>query len=196
MTSHIWKVKQKGKQHSPRKTRLPRKMRLPQERLQAPPQACATHGSQQEATVELTETYYEFLEQKNAGDAKGYFQYQLESIKVSNFIPCQLLVSDLHKGYFFWHQNDLPSNFSIFLCRKPMPISSTTLELITFSMNLKMEMDWQMVRSQRQWKKGNRFLEISTKPWSNYKTCTVYVPSFLEMKWLWWKWLGWCTKTS
>ena len=81
-----------------------------------------------------TESYSEFLEQKNAGDAKGYLQYQLESIKVSNFVPCMLLVSALHKGFFFWDRKDLPSNFSIFLCGKPTPISSTASETITFAM--------------------------------------------------------------
>ena len=54
-----------------------------------------------DATSAPTEMFIEFLEQKNAGDAKGYLQYQLECIKVSNFIPCQLLVSALHKGFFF-----------------------------------------------------------------------------------------------
>jgi len=81
-----------------------------------------------------TESYSEFLEQKNAGDAKGYLQYQLESIKVSNFMPCMLLVSALHKGFFFWDHKNLPSNFSIFLCSKPTPISSTASETITFAM--------------------------------------------------------------
>jgi len=81
-----------------------------------------------------TETYSKFLEQKNAGDAKGYLQYQLTSIKVSNFMPCMLLVSALYKGFFFWDGKDLPSNFSIFLCSKPTPISSTSSETITFAM--------------------------------------------------------------
>ena len=42
--------------------------------------------------------------------------------------------SALQKGFFFWDRKDLPSNFSIFLCGKPTPISSTTSETITFSM--------------------------------------------------------------
>ena len=57
-----------------------------------------------------------------------------QSFKVSNFIPCQLLVSALHKGFFFWDRKDLPLNFSIFLCGEPMPILFTASETITFSM--------------------------------------------------------------
>ena len=41
-----------------------------------------------DATSAPTETFIEFLEQKNAGDAKHYLQYQFKCIKVSNFIPC------------------------------------------------------------------------------------------------------------
>ena len=106
-------------------------------KLPKPVQSMVLKASSTDAKKALaipTEMYSKFLEQKNAGDAKGYLQYQLESIKVSNFVPCMLLVSALHKGFFFWDRKDLPSNFSIFLCSKPTPISSTASETITFAM--------------------------------------------------------------
>ena len=67
-----------------------------------------------DATLAPTEMFIKFLKQKIAGDTKGYLQYQLGCIKVLSFIPCQLLVPALHKGFFFWGRKDLPSNFSIF----------------------------------------------------------------------------------
>jgi len=92
------------------------------------------------ALTEPTKMHTEFLEQNNAGDAKGYLQHQLKSINVSNFLPCMLLMSALHKGLFFWYHKDLPYNFSIFCVENQHQFYLLPLKLSPLQWNKKMEM--------------------------------------------------------